>query len=638
VEETDDEGAVLPNPDGGGGPFYVDKVRIVGLPKGEGFPTTEEVLAGLNAQPGYLCSDEELEQDSEKLNEMKLGDDVDASVVRIYNKHGRKTRRCLVTFTIGSQAYSQKNFIEVTGAKMLPASVRRQLEEERPKTRGPTVADVSRLKAIIEGWYQDHGWAYSYVSAIHGLEKGDRITFDVIEGQTSHVKVVHMDDQGRPLPKGQRGVVPGHVIERELHLEKGKPYNLEDGRRALRDVFALNLFDNVQVLPKQNPEKLHRIDVDVMVKERPMETTEVETEWQIAPGDSGRPGLVGIVPGGSLMYEHRYLGPKGHQLSASCNAPNLIAPGDELGFRVDWKLPYFRHKKDPKKSTLSASAFNARKISGVFIAGPGGEEVPSVFIDRTGAKASWSEYHGRKSKAVYSVVVEQVAALDEQGGVCTRGSKVVQTSQGAALDPTGPPTTLRPSGRDRLAFLQSTLTRDATWSLNNTTIGPRDVFQVEQGIGLGSFFNRFVLSSTRFIKLQDPQLRSAASPPVLVLHARCGNTTGDMASYDTFTLGGPNSLRGFNVGEVAACRRFVEAAVELRYPVFGRQLFAFYEHANDLGSSKTVRGNPTEYYRRPGSASSFGAGIKLGSVRAEWATEGDNIKKGHFFLRFGERF
>lgn len=58
----------------------------------------------------------------------------------------------------------------------------------------------------------------------------------------------------------------------------------------------------------------------------------------------------------------------------------------------------------------------------------------------------------------------------------------------------------------------------------------------------------------------------------------------------------------------------------------------------NAGSSKTVRGNPTEYYRRPGSASSFGAGIKLGSVRAEWATEGDNIKKGHFFLRFGERF
>lgn len=55
------------------------------------------------------------------------------------------------------------------------------------------------------------------------------------------------------------------------------------------------------------------------------------------------------------------------------------------------------------------------------------------------------------------------------------------------------------------------------------------------------------------------------------------------------------------------------------------------------GSSKHVRGNPTEYFRRPGSGTSFGAGIKLGAVRAEWATEGA-LDNGHFFLRFGERF
>ncbi len=55
-----------------------------------------------------------------------------------------------------------------------------------------------------------------------------------------------------------------------------------------------------------------------------------------------------------------------------------------------------------------------------------------------------------------------------------------------------------------------------------------------------------------------------------------------MASYDAYTLGGPYSVRGFNVGELAACRRFLEAAVELRVPVLGRQLFAFYEHGTDL--------------------------------------------------------
>lgn len=52
-----------------------------------------------------------------------------------------------------------------------------------------------------------------------------------------------------------------------------------------------------QVLPKQNERDLTKIEVDVMVKERPLQTVEIETEWQIAPEDSGRPGLVSFVPG-----------------------------------------------------------------------------------------------------------------------------------------------------------------------------------------------------------------------------------------------------------------------------------------------------------------------------------------------------
>ena len=35
-------------------------------------------------------------------------------------------------------------------------------------------------------------------------------------------------------------------------VQEGQLYNAEDGRKALRDVFALGLFDNVQVFPKPN--------------------------------------------------------------------------------------------------------------------------------------------------------------------------------------------------------------------------------------------------------------------------------------------------------------------------------------------------------------------------------------------------
>lgn len=69
------------------------------------------------------------------------------------------------------------------------------------------------------------------------------------------------------------------------------------------------------------------------------------------------------------MYENKMMGLKGQQLSASCNTPNLIAPGDDLGYRVEWKQPYVYGSADSKRTALSATAFNARKVSGVFIAG-----------------------------------------------------------------------------------------------------------------------------------------------------------------------------------------------------------------------------------------------------------------------------
>jgi hypothetical protein len=96
-------------------------------------------------------------------------------------------------------------------------------------------------------------------------------------------------------------------------------------------------------------------------------------------------------------------------------------------------------------------------------------------------------------------------------------------------------------------------------------------------------------------------------------------------------------VRGYNVGELAACRSFLEGAVELRVPVLGKHVYAFYEYGTDLGSSKLVKGNPTEYYRRAGSGASLGGGVKLGAVRLEYATDA-NTGQGNIFVRFGERF
>lgn len=73
------------------------------------------------------------------------------------------------------------------------------------------------------------------------------------------------------------------------------------------------------------------------------------------------------------------------------------------------------------------------------------------------------------------------------------------------------------------------------------------------------------------------------------------------------------------------------------WQVTSNQAYAFYEYATELGSSKLCRGNPTEYFRRAGAGGSLGAGLKLGAVRLEYATD-RNAGKGTVFVRFGERF
>lgn len=129
------------------------------------------------------------------------------------------------------------------------------------------------------------------------------------------------------------------------------------------------------------------------------------------------------------------------------------------------------------------------------------------------------------------------------------------------------------------------------------------------------------------------------APPTLVLHGRVGNCIGDLASYDAFCLGGPYSVRGVNIGELGVCRRFLEASTELRLPTpfFNHQMYGFFEYGTDLGSSEDVPGNPTVFYRKPGSGKTTGGGLKFGPLRLEYARD-LNLGRGTLMFGIGERF
>ncbi|CAA3025666.1 TOC75-3, chloroplastic [Olea europaea subsp. europaea] len=85
---------------------------------------------------------------------------------------------------------------------------------------------------------------------------------------------------------------------------------------------------------------------------------------------------------------------------------------------------------------------------------------------------------------------------------------------------------------------------------------------LNQGLGVGSefpFFNRHQLTVTQFFQLKQVEEATGKPPtPVLVLHGHYGGCVGDLPSYDAFTLGGPYSVRGYNMGELGAARNLLE--------------------------------------------------------------------------------
>jgi hypothetical protein len=53
-------------------------------------------------------------------------------------------------------------------------------------------------------------------------------------------------------------------------------------------------------------------------------------------GDTGKPGLVSLVPGGTITYENRNLFGNAASVSASMTTKNFLSPAEDLSFRVQY--------------------------------------------------------------------------------------------------------------------------------------------------------------------------------------------------------------------------------------------------------------------------------------------------------------
>ncbi|MGK7888305.1 MAG: BamA/TamA family outer membrane protein, partial [Leptolyngbyaceae cyanobacterium] len=210
------------------------------------------------------------------------------------------------------------------------------------------------------------------------------------------------------------------------------------------------------------------------------------------------------------------------------------------------------------------------------------------------------------------------------------------------IDALGNQLSFTDDGKDDLYLFQLAAVRDRRNNPLQPTGGSLLRFGTEQSVPLGSgsiLLNRLRASYSRYFPVDLTSFDDGAE--TLAFNLQAGTVLGDLPPYEAFSLGGTDSVRGYDAGELGSGRSFLQATAEYRFPVFsivGGALFV--DFGTDLGTAAEVPGAPADVRDKPGTGFGYGLGVRvqspLGQIRVDYGLNDDGDGRIHFGI--GERF
>jgi outer membrane protein insertion porin family len=215
----------------------------------------------------------------------------------------------------------------------------------------------------------------------------------------------------------------------------------------------------------------------------------------------------------------------------------------------------------------------------------------------------------------------------------------------ARRDELGNPLTFSGSGVDELYTVSLGATLDRRDNPFNPVSGSILSLSTEQSIPLGQgniVSNKLLANYIQYVPVTLLGIgESTELPEMLAFNLQAGTIIGDLPPTEAFRLGGRNSVRGYDSGEVGSGRSYFLASGEYRFP-FGRDVggVIFVDFASDLGTGDSVLGKPASVRDKPGTGAGAGVGVRVrspfGLIRLDvGVSDGGEIK---FVLGTKQRF
>lgn len=485
--------------------------------------------------------------------------------------------------------------VQIEGNTIYPTETLVKYLNIEPNTVLNTVAVGEKVQGINAA-YQRDGYTLAHVNNI-GVDDKGILHLDIIEGIVEKI-----------TPHGNKKT-RDKVITREFNQKVGKPFNKFLVRRSVEKVYNLGYFDdvNVRLTPGSN-ENAVNIEVDVLEHKTGTLT--------LGAGYSGSDGLVGIVEVGE---------------------DNLRGTGDkvklhwEFGGTAGYKnysISYLRPWIDDKATSLGVTYFNRTDEYSDY--NEDGNEV--------------SEYD-RKSKG-FNI------SLGRQTGEFTRDYVTLEhrkdsykwdndDSSGYRYDMNRGRGERYDNPRDFLAegYINNNFgtTNSVSWqkvydsrdNIYDPTRGKRLSYTMQwAGHGLGGDFDFYKFTG------EARTYKKVGSKQVLAFRARVGWAQGDVPYSQLYTVGGSDSLRGYEDDQYRG-KKMYNFTAEYRFPIWKKVTGALFTDMGDAWDAPNV----TWYSHSKTFNASVGAGIRvstpIGPVRIDYGV-GRNGNKVHF--SFGGQF
>ncbi|KAD4384245.1 hypothetical protein E3N88_24413 [Mikania micrantha] len=484
------------------------------------------------------------------------------------------------------------------GANVLPT----KFIEDKFRDGYGKIVNIRRLDEVINsinGWYMERG-LFGLVSGVEILS-GGILRLQVSEAEVNNISIRFLSKTGEPTT----GKTRPDTILRQLNTKKGQVYSMLQAKRDVDTLLAMGIMEDISIVPQPAGDS-GKVDLTINAVERV--SGGISAGGGISSGITSGP-LAGLI--GSCALYHRNLFGRNQKINLSLERGQI----DSI-FRINYTDPWI--EGDDKRTSRTIMIQNSR-TPGTLVHGPHGNQPNNISptIGRITAGIEYSRPFRPKWSGTAGLIFQRAGARDDKGNPMIR-------------DVHNCPLTASGNNHDDmvLAKLESVYTgsSDPSSSLFVVTM--------EQGLPVWSewlVFNRVTARARKGLVI---------GPARFSLSLSGGHVVGNFPPHEAFPIGGTNSVRGYEEGDIGSGRSYGVGCGEISFPLVGPvDGVAFADYGTDLGSGSTVPGDPAGPRSKPGSGYGYGVGVRvaspLGPLRLEYAFSDKG--KGRFHFGVGQR-